>query len=79
MPCRVGITTDPTSRRTYWDGRVVGLRDWRIVSQHSTKSAAQQAEMEYARRSGCVYYPGGSGRPRATWCVYRFTYDRDMG
>ena len=79
MPCRVGITTDPTARRTYWNGRVIGLRDWRIVSNHSSKNAAQRAEIAYSRRSGCVSHPGGSGPERATWSVYRFTYDRDMG
>lgn len=79
MPCRVGITTDPDARRAYWDGRVAGLRDWRIVSTHHSKSAAQQAEANYSVRTGCVSFPGGSGPARATWFVYRFTYTRDMG
>lgn len=79
MPCRVGISTNPDERKRYWSGRVTGLRDWRIVSRHSTKSAAQRAETDYAERSGCVANPGGAGPERATWLVYRFTYDRDMG
>lgn len=79
MPCRVGITTDLASRRAYWEARVVGLRDWRKVSSHQSKSAAQQAETNYARTSGCVSFPGGSGPSHATWYVYRFTYTRDMG
>ena len=79
MPCRVGITTDPTTRRNFWEGRVVGLRDWRIVSSHQSKTAAQQSESDYARRTGCIAFPGGSGPPLATWHVYRFTYTRDMG
>lgn len=79
MPCRVGITTDPLSRRIYWNEHVVGLRNWLVVSTHKTKSAAQRAETECARQSDCVALPGGDGPERATWSVYRFTYDRVMG
>lgn len=79
MPCRVGITTDPDRRKADWDRHVVGLRNWKIVGKHRSKSAAQKAETVYARQSGCVSKPGGGGQERATWYVYRFTYDRDMG
>ena len=78
MPCRAGITTNPNERRAYWQNRVVGLRDWRIVSTHRSKSAAQAAESVYCARSGCISFPGGAGPDMATWYLYRFTYTRDM-
>lgn len=78
MPCRVGITTDPGSRRSYWENRVVGLTNWRILMKFRSRSAAQQYENEYAARYGCHAHPGGPDAP-GTWYVYRFDYTRDLG
>lgn len=78
MPCRVGITTDPGERRSYWENRVVGLTNWRILTSFRSRSAAQQYENEYAVRSGCHAHPGGPDAS-GTWYVYRFDYTRDLG
>jgi hypothetical protein len=66
MPCRVGMTTDPTSRRTYWESRVVGLANWRILKDFRSKARAQEYETEYASRYGCRAQAGGPDAP-GTW------------
>lgn len=75
MACRVGITTNPGERRRYWESKYSTLRNWRIVSRHETKSAAQQKENEIARSRGCDASPGGAGSAYARWCVYVFDHD----
>jgi len=79
MHCRVGITTDPLLRRNHWDTCVVGLRNWLVVSTHPTKTEALQAEKKFAEVSGCLAVPDEDGPLRASWSVYRFTYDHDVG
>lgn len=76
MPCRVGITTDPDTRKAYWESRVVGLENWRILKRFSTKEVAQEYETEYAKRNGCQAHPGGASDVYGTWSVYRFDYTR---
>ena len=78
MPCRVGITTDLGERRTYWENRVVGLTNWRILKSFRSREAAQQYENEYAARYGCHAYHGGADAP-GMWHVYRFDYIRERG
>lgn len=75
MPCRVGITTDPESRRANWEGKVVGLTNWHILKSFRSREAAQQYENEYAARYGCHAYHGGADA-RGPWYVYRFDYTR---
>ena len=79
MPCLVGITTDATTSRNSWEQRVTGLRDWKVISSHSTRAAAVDAETEYARRFGCEVVSGSDGPALARWVVYRFHYDRELG
>lgn len=43
MPCRVGITTNIKKCRSYWEARVLGLSNWRVISSYSTKTAAEDA------------------------------------
>ena len=74
MPCQVGITTDPGRRRQEWERERPTLRNWRILSQHQTKTAAQQAENREARARGCNSGAGGDGPERAAWSVYYFDY-----
>lgn len=77
MPCRVGITTDTRACREYWESRVEGLRNWQVVSVHTSRLAAQDAESEYARRFDCDAQ-SGDGPTLARWCLYRFSYDTDL-
>ena len=74
MACRVGITTDPTRRRDEWSVAYPGLRNWIILSTHTTKTAAQEAENRARVTYGCAGAPGGAGPERATWHVYKFDY-----
>ena len=74
MACRVGMTTDPEERRKHWEGQHPTLRNWTILSRHSTKTAAQAAETREAKDRGCVSGSGGGGPEVAQWSVYYFTY-----
>jgi len=78
MPCRVGITTDPDTRRAYWQNQVVGFRNWQILNRFRSKAEAQGYETRYARRHGCQAYAGGPDAP-GTWYAYRFDYTRRRG
>ena len=82
MPCRVGITTDPAARKAYWEGQVVGLRNW-THSYVGTKAAAQAEENSrktncnlFGNRGTCHGHPGGGDPDNGYWYVYEFDYDR---
>ena len=75
MPCRVGMTIDPELRKREWETEHPDLHNWRILSTHPTKTAAQQAEHQKAHLRGCVSHAGGVGPERALWSVYYFEYD----
>ncbi len=74
MNCRVGITTDPESRKRFWMGQYPHLRTWQILGTHRSKSEAQRQENFEAQRRGCVAHPGGAGSEYATWYVYFFEF-----
>jgi hypothetical protein len=78
MPCRVGITTDPNTRREQWRDQVVGFKNWRILSRFRNRAEAQKYEDRYARTYGCHAHPGGADAP-GIWHVYRFDYTRERG
>ena len=75
MPCRVGITTNPTERKAYWERQVIGLSNWRILGTYPSKQEAQAHETRYAASSGCQAHAGGPDAS-GTWSVYRFDYVR---
>lgn len=75
MPCRVGITTNPSQRRAYWETQVVGLKDWRILATYKNKADAQAHETRHAASYGCVAHAGGP-QTTGTWSVYKFEYIR---
>ena len=68
------MTTDPDRREKDWQRKYPGLRNWTILGQYSSKSAAQKRESLEARRLGCASSPGGDGPEAATWHVYYFQY-----
>ena len=74
MACRVGITTDPETRRQAWARAYPSLRNWQTLGTYRTKSAAQAAETQTAQRYGCAAAPGGAGPEYATWYVYYFEH-----
>ena len=74
MACRVGMTTELEERKKHWERLHPTLANWRVLSQHNSKTAAQEAETEAAQRLGCVSSPGGDGPEYARWSVYYFTY-----
>lgn len=61
MACRVGITMDPERRRSEWRLSHPNLFNRQILQTHSTKSAVQAAEHEFA----AVWLRRPSGRRRA--------------
>ncbi len=74
MACRIGMTTNPDSRRKDWEREHKKITGWKILSTHRSKTAAQEAEKRLAKRHRCISYPGGSGAEKATWHVYKFNY-----
>lgn len=74
MACRLGITTDPETRRRHWQGERPGLRNWQILHTANSKTRALQLENEEASRRACQASPGGAGEENATWHVYYFKY-----
>ena len=84
MPCRVGITTNPQQRRVQWEGRVVGLKNWRTHGSHLSKEDAQDEEdrLVYDCNSngsrGTCHGRAGGGDPKGQgWTVYSFDYTRE--
>lgn len=75
MPCRVGITTNPSGRKAYWETKVVGFTKWRILKVFRTQQDAQDYETSYAVRYDCEFSPGGQPAS-GPWSVYRFDYTR---
>lgn len=75
MACRVGITTDPKRREAEWKSECPSMRNWKIESEHYSKSEAQKEEDRLAKLRGCVSARGGREPENATlWYVYSFTY-----
>ncbi|MDN5202523.1 hypothetical protein QQ008_14140 [Fulvivirgaceae bacterium BMA10] len=75
MPCRVGITTNPTERKAYWQNQVIGLTNWRILATYNNKADAQAHENRHALSHGCTAQAGGPNAP-GVWSVYKFDYIR---
>ena len=82
MPCRVGITTDPETRKGYWESQVVGLRNWTLTFV-GLKDAAQAEENrrkdrcdKLGNRGTCHSHRGGGDPDNRNWYVYEFDYDR---
>jgi len=87
MPCKIGITTTPESRRVYWQNRATGFANWQILEIFRSKAAAKEYETAYALRNGCGVDPGGSDSPGTSrgptteygwWYVYHFDYETEM-
>lgn len=75
MPCRVGITTNLKKRKSYWESKVVGLKNWRVLGTYNSRKNAQDHEDSYAQSFGCEAHHGGKDKP-GPWHVYRFDYTR---
>ena len=74
MPCRVGMTTDPSERRRHWESRHSTLRNWQIVARNLTYAEALRREESVADTYGCVRAPGGRRVEGRDYVVYRFDY-----
>ena len=75
MPCRVGITTNPSERQRHWRNQHSStFRNWEILCTVKSKQQAQRLEKLEAERLGCKAHPGGSGPKVGNWRVYYFEY-----
>lgn len=54
MSCRVGMTTKPEDKRTYWQTAVEGFANWQILTSFKSKAAAKEYGVAYALRNGCA-------------------------
>ena len=77
MRCRIGMTTNPEQRKTYWESQYSTLKDWQILDgPFSSKVEAQKKETELAKKLGCESHPGGDDADfvGAKWYVYGFNF-----
>jgi len=74
MGCRIGMTTNLSEREAFWKSKYPKMTNWQVLSVHETKSEAQKAENNLAKKHGCDSSPGGDGPERAKWYVYGFNY-----
>jgi len=73
--CRVGITTDPYTRRQYWAAQHPTLRNWEIVSAHDAKDAAEWAAHRLSQERDCSGVDVDAAPPTpSAWHVYIFEY-----
>ena len=61
-------------RKAFWKETYPTLKNWKVVSTHSLKAMAQEAETILAKNHGCDSHPGGRGPEEETWHVYHFEY-----
>jgi hypothetical protein len=83
MPCKIGITTNPESRRVSWQEQTEGFANWQILEVFRSKAAAKEYQTAYALRHGCEMELGDSDELRLAkeptteeewWYVYHFDY-----
>lgn len=75
MACRVGMTTDPAARKSYWQGQHPTMRNWTILASGLSREEAQKKEDDFARFGNCTASGGGNDPDRLkAWSVYRFEY-----
>jgi len=74
MGCRVGMTTDPESRKAEWKKKYPNLYGWEILHRTRSKSHAQQLETQEATARGCDHGSGGGGPETGDWHVYYFRF-----
>ena len=74
LMCRVGMTTNPSERRRYWESQHPGLRNWRVLVSGLTYDEAQARERREAQRRGCEAEEGGPRVPGRVWSVYYFEF-----
>lgn len=73
MSCRIGITTNPDTRRAQWEKDLGRKVRFTILQTCATQSEAQQAETALAALNGCISSPGGQPA-NGPWYVYRIDY-----
>lgn len=78
MACRIGITTDPESRKYKWNIEFPNMKNWTILEDNiSTQEETQNRENYYAKLYKCDSHWGGK-TPKSSiksWCVYYFEYE----
>ena len=75
MACRVGMTTNPADRKSHWQNKVNGFRNWRILASGLTYDQAETREKSEAKSGGCDHGSGGQRVSGAVWSVYKFEFD----
>ena len=65
------MTTDPATRKKYWEGQYPTLRNWKILASGLSREAAQKLEDEMARSGNCTSSGGGNDpdKPKGMECV----------
>lgn len=69
MACRVGMSTDPQERISYWK-KIEGHTGSEILATGLTYEQAHAREELEANRRGCRRSPGGQYVVGPVWSVY---------
>ena len=73
MPCRIGITENPSEKRKYWKKQVVGFSDWQILASYESSSEAQAYMTKFATMHGCHMSEDYDSKSDKL-CIYHFEY-----
>lgn len=75
MGCRIGITTNLQSRKTYWKRQYQNLKNWKVLTEQPlSRDEAQAMENRLAEEYGCDAHHGGDDPYSPWWFVYYFEY-----
>lgn len=76
MPCRIGITSDVSTAKEYWESEISRLRGWDILGGPMSRDQAADIEASTAENYGCS--ASGcrieAGARDAQWYIYHFFY-----
>ena len=75
MPCRIGITENPSKKRKYWQHQVVELSHWQLLASFDSSSEAQAYMTQFAKLHGC-HVSEDYDSTSYKLCIYHFEYTR---
>lgn len=77
MACRIGVTTDPESRRARWEQWCLRqghpMKNWEIVGEFSIQEEAEEAGNDLAAKLGGEASPGAPDMD-GPWHLYKVEY-----
>jgi len=73
---KVGVTTDPKTKRSFYQNQIKGYYNWQIIETYTCRDEAQEYAILYAEDYGCEIEPNCS-EPGPIFYVYRLEYKEE--